>query len=756
MYGREPAAVAPAGCFTHLAAGLAVELPEDRFMLYFLIRVLVNSLAAALVMHVVPGLRLSPYSLVNAPVAATVIYLEIGLIFTLLRAVVRPLILFLAGRLYLWSMGLLALAVDTFIFLLLSYLAPTVWQVGGTRLFSAILGAMLMGLVVAVLEALTGLDSPLIAEGRRSPFYWRWLGMLPTGQRNRIVESLRTQQMVNTIQRYMVDIVVGISPFGGIRRTSQRLIYRRRQTLSDQSPAAKMRLMLQELGPTFVKFGQMVSSRSELLPEAWLLELEQLHDDVAPFPASQVEQVIRRELGKPPAEAFAAFDLTPLAAASTAQVHAATLPSGEHVVVKVLRPDIAVTVKGDLNVMQDGLALVERRLPWSRQFGGSALFHEFAANVLTELDLANEAYNARMLAHNMAKFPWVHVPQIYGAYSTSKVLTQERVTGVKINDGLALDAAGIDREALATRFLRALLQQVIFDGFFHADPHPGNVWVNTETGNVIFLDMGLMGYLTAQDRFSLGELIWALQDRDARAATRVLVAMCKPAPQQNFAILQRDIERLINHNLLFTDAPPSLTLVMSQIVEVLVHHGLQMRAEFTLAIKSIGQGESIMRSLLGDKPTDYMLDVAYTQLKELLRSELAPGDMLDRVGKPLAHDILGRLPGLLTATTSLLDDFQRGQLAFQVTVDSLDERTRTLRVALELSVRRVVISVLAVGLLLGSALTLLFPLEGIVEGAENLLVRRVAELGFTVGALLILALLLSVLWQSVRKQTKSQ
>lgn len=722
-------------------------------MLYFLLRVLVNTLAATLVMHVVPGLRLSPYTLTSAPLAAAVSYLAIGLIFTLLRAVVRPLILLLAGRLYLWSMGLLALVADTFIFLLLTYLTPTVWQVGGTRLFSAILGAMLMGLVVAALEALTGLDSPLVAEGRRSPFYWRWLGMLPTGQRNRIVESLRTQQMVNTIQRYMVDILVGISPFGGIRRTSQRLIYRRRQVLGDLTPAAKIRLMLQELGPTFVKFGQMVSSRSELLPEAWLLELEQLHDDVAPFPTSQVEQVIRRELGKPPAEAFAAFDLTPLAAASTAQVHAATLPSGERVVVKVLRPDIAVTVKGDLNVMQDGLALVERRLPWSRQFGGSALFHEFAANVLTELDLTNEAYNARMLAHNMAKFPWVHVPQIYGAYSTSKVLTQERVTGVKIADVAALDAAGIDREALAIRFFRVLLQQVIFDGFFHADPHPGNVWVNTETGNVIFLDMGLMGYLTAQDRFSLGELIWALQDRDARAATRVLVAMCKPAPQQNSAILQRDIERLINHNLLFTDAPPSLTLVMSQIVEVLVRRGLQMRAEFTLAIKSIGQGEAIMRSLMGDKPTDYMLDVAYTQLKELLRSELAPGDMIDRVGKPLTRDVLGRLPGLLTAASALLDDFQRGQLAFQITADSLEGRARGLRADLNASVRRIVVSVLAVGLLLGSALTLLFPLEGLASEVESQVIRRVAEFGFVAGALLVAVLLLSTLWQALRNRS---
>jgi putative membrane protein len=195
-------------------------------MTYFLIRVIVNTLAAAIVMNVVPGLRLVPFTYFDEPFAAIFSYIVVGLIFGVLHAFVRPLILFLTGRLYIWSMGLLALVTDTFIFLLLSYLAPTAWQVGGTRLFSAILGALVMGLVVMVLEALTGLDSPHLLEQRHSPFYWRWLGMLPTGRRNRVVENLRTQQMVSTIRRYGVEILVGISPLGGVRRTFQRLIFR--------------------------------------------------------------------------------------------------------------------------------------------------------------------------------------------------------------------------------------------------------------------------------------------------------------------------------------------------------------------------------------------------------------------------------------------------------------------------------------------------------------------------------------------------
>jgi ubiquinone biosynthesis protein len=722
-------------------------------MAYFLVRVVVNALAAAIVMNVVPGLRILPYAYYFNPLAGILLYTVIGLIFGILHAFIRPVILFLSGRLYIWSMGLMALAADTFIFLLLSYVAPTEWQIGGTRLFSAILGAMAMGLIVMILEALTGLDSPHLMDKSHSPFYWHWLGMLPTGRRNRIVENLRTQQMVSIIRRYGVDILVGISPLGDLRRAFQRLIFRRRPVLTDQTPVAKVRLMLQELGPTFVKFGQMVAGRSETLPIEWQVELGHLQDDVAPFSFREVREIIHRELGKPPEEAFATFEPKPLAAASTAQVHAATLPGGVSVVVKVRRPNIEVTVKGDLNVMQDVLNLVERRVRWSRQFGMSTLFQEFAENVLTELDFANEAYNARLLCHNMQNFPFVQIPAIYVTFSTTSVLTQERVEGIKISDVPALDAAGFNREEVAVNFFRVLLQQVLFDGFFHADPHPGNVWVNTETGHVIFLDMGLMGYLALEDRFALGELIWALQDRDAQSVTRVLVAICRSSRGYDSTALQRDIERLVNRNLLFGDSSSSLTEMMKDLVTVLLHHGLQLRKEFTLAIKAIGQGESIMRTLMGDQPTDYILNVSYTQLKELLREQLTAENIIDNTGKPLIREIMGRLPALQAATTSLLDDFQKGQLAFQLNIDSIDQRVTVLQTSLELGIRRVVLSVLLVGLLLGSTLTLLIPFEGRVGEFESRVIRLIAESGFAISTLFIISLLAYTLWQTIRKPT---
>ena len=196
-------------------------------MVYFLIRVVVNTVAVAIVMNVVPGLRLVPNSSLPEPFATSIAYISIGLIFGVLHSVVRPAILFLTGRLYIWSMGLLALATDVFIFLLLSYLAPAVWQVGGSRLFSALLGAVLLGVIVMGLEVLFGFDAPRVSEVRKSPFYWRWLGMLPTGRRNRLIENLRTQQIISTIQSYAIDIFMGFTPLKGFRRSMQRMIYRR-------------------------------------------------------------------------------------------------------------------------------------------------------------------------------------------------------------------------------------------------------------------------------------------------------------------------------------------------------------------------------------------------------------------------------------------------------------------------------------------------------------------------------------------------
>jgi ubiquinone biosynthesis protein len=720
-------------------------------MIYFSLRVAVYSIAAAVVMRLVPGLRLVPVSGLPEPAATLSAYIVIGLIFGVLHSFIRPLILVLAGRLYIWSMGLLALATDVFIFLLLSYLAPATWEVGVSRLLSAIIGAVLMGLIVLALDALFGFDAPRAAEVRKAPFYWRWLGMLPTGRRNRLIESLRTQQMIRIIESYIIEIIISLSPLRGFRRAMQRLIYRRNVRLTEDNPAVMLRLMLQELGPTFVKFGQLAASRIEILPADWQRELARLQDDVQPFPLVEVEQAFQDAWGKSPSAIFASFDPQPMAAASTAQVHAATLHNGDAVVVKVRRPNIAVTVKGDLNVMQDVINMAEQRMTFFRQFGLSDLFNEFAENLLVELDYGNEAYHARRLQQNMHKYACVQIPKVFGAQSTSGILTLERVEGVKISDVAALDAAGVNREETAQQFFRALLQQLLFDGFFHADLHPGNVWVNLQSQRIIFLDMGMMGQLTLSDRILLGELIWALQDRDAHATVQVLVDLCKPAPRRDAISLERDVDRLIHRHLVFEESTASMTTVISELVGMLLQYGLQLRREFTLAFKAIGQGESIMRILMGDKPPDFIINIAFTTLKDMLLNQLEPQQMISLAGKSLAREAIHRLPALLSATSALLDDFQHGQSAVQINAGSIDQRMNRLQAGLAQDIRRVVLSVSLAGLLLGCTLILLVPNWENINEPYAQAIRNAAVLGFAFSAPAIVILVLSTLWQSLRR-----
>ncbi|MBP9501533.1 MAG: AarF/ABC1/UbiB kinase family protein, partial [Candidatus Promineofilum sp.] len=379
--------------------------------------------------------------------------------------------------------------------------------------------------------------------------------------------------------------------------------------------------------------------------------------------------------------------------------------------------------------------------------------HGFSQNILIELDYTNEAYHARLLRHKMQKLPNnIHIPMVYDDWSTTSVLTQERVAGVKITDVAAIDAAGIDREELALNFFRALLQQLLFDGFFHADPHPGNVWVELQTGQIIFLDMGMMGHLGRNDRFVLGRLIWALQDRDARMVTRNMVAMCVATNRHDAAALEYDVERLINRHLLLASTPPEITAIINDMVGLLMRHDLRLRKEFTLAFKAMGQGETIMRALMGDKSPDAILDITYTTMKERLLAQFRSQDLV-ATGKPMAREVADRLPELLIATSALLDDFQRGRTPLLPGQREIGELTDNLQQSVRQGVRRIVMSVLLAGLLIGSSLVLLTPLEGRVSEYEALAVRLIAVSGFVISAAAILIMLLAITVSTLQQRT---
>ena len=272
-------------------------------------------------------------------------------------------------------------------------------------------------------------------------------------------ENLRLQQVYGVFLRYGFDIALDRPGFiGTLRKSMQEWVWDLPKDLEIPPLPTKIRLMMEELGPTYVKIGQIVSSQASTLPSEWQYELEKLQSNVPPFGEDQVRQILMEELKGTPEELFAEFSIKPLAAASTAQVHRAVLHDGTEVVVKLQRPDIRKQMKADIGILSNASRVFSSRISSMQAFDLSGMVNEFGSNALLELNYVGEAYNALRLAENLAGCPGVHICKTFPEYSTSRVLTMEFVRGVKISDVEAIDAAGIDREVLAANTLRALIK----------------------------------------------------------------------------------------------------------------------------------------------------------------------------------------------------------------------------------------------------------------------------------------------------------
>lgn len=261
-----------------------------------------------------------------------------------------------------------------------------------------------------------------------------------------------------------------------------------------QEIGEKLRQALQELGPTFIKLGQIASSRRDLVPPMIAFELEKLLDHVTPVPFEQIREIVQFELDGPLEEFFSEFSEEPLATASIGQVHVARLHSGETVAVKVQRPDIRPTMETDLAILSDLAKFLEEKADWARTYRLRDMFVEFSRSLHNELDYRVEGRNSERIAKQFENEPTVVIPKVYWDFSTDKVLTMDKIEGIKANDLDKLDEGGYDRKLVARRIFDSMLHQILDDGFFHGDPHPGNIFILPD--NVVsFLDFGMVGKL---------------------------------------------------------------------------------------------------------------------------------------------------------------------------------------------------------------------------------------------------------------------
>lgn len=569
----------------------------------------------------------------------------------------------------------------------------------------------------------------------------------------RIQEDLRLQQVYNTLLRYGYDAALNRSAvLGGFRHSMQTWVWRLPKGWEEPSTAVKLRLMLEELGPTYVKIGQIVSSQASTLPLEWATELTRLQDRVPPFPSDQVRERIIAELGAPPEQVFGSFEPQAFAAASTAQVHRATLKDGTRVAVKVQRPDIMRTMRADLGVLQNAARVVSGRSETVRTIDLVGMLEQFSSGVLAELDYRNETYNALRLAENLKALPGVHVPVVFTELSTSTVITEEFVQGVKISDVEAIERAGLDREEIARNALRALVKQLPVDGFFHADPHPGNLLIDLDTGVITFIDLGMMGELDLQQRLRLGQLMLVAQQANVDGMAAALRGMSTPfAGEIDEKAFRRDFARRMGRYMGHGKVV-SFGQVASEGFELLRIHGLRLDADLTLAVKALVQTESVARAL---STGSGLLTEGVPMLRDMAVEAVTGEKIYEEARKQamsVAGQVMERIPTLTDATTKWLDQYQKGR--FEVTVDT-SQLTKEVDKLSRLG-REIVIAVVLVGMLIGSAVASYGIASLHLTGGVWTLLSRIAPVGFVLSLVLAFVIVLRLTWRWLRGGSPEQ
>jgi len=439
---------------------------------------------------------------------------------------------------------------------------------------------------------------------------------------------------------------------GGV--TPEKRAQRRRRI------AIWVREQLLDLGPTFIKVGQLFSTRADIFPAEYVEELAKLQDQVPAFGLDQVAQIIETDLGKPLDKLFLNFEPTPLAAASLGQVHRAELPTGEAVVVKVQRPGLRQLFQIDLAIVKDIARYFQNHPRWGPGRDWLGIYEECARILYEEIDYLNEGRNADEFRRNFRNVTWLKVPRVYWRYCSRRVLTLEYLPGIKISHYSALDAAGLDRRRLAELNARAYLEQVLHHGFFHADPHPGNIAVDPD-GSLIFYDFGMMGRLHPQTKEKLVQTLMCIVDRDADGVIEALVQLKALVPQGDMGPVRRSLQYVLDHLL---DKPlemQSISAISEDLYALAYDQPFRFPATFTFVMRAFSTLEGLGRGL---DANFQFFHIATPYALEMMEQRNHSNDLWGELGRQAAkmsHSALS-LPRRVEETLTKLE---RGDLVLR-------------------------------------------------------------------------------------------
>lgn len=473
---------------------------------------------------------------------------------------------------------------------------------------------------------------------------------------------------------------------------------RRGQELDpDKSRAAHLRLALEELGPTFIKLGQALSTRPDLIPPEYIVELQGLQDDVPPVPWGELREVFAQELGVPIEEAFLRVDPVPLASASLGQVHEAYLRDGTAVVVKIQRPNIETLIETDIDVLYDLARLVGERSDLGQLSDPAEVVTEFADALRSELDYRREAHHIERFAENVKEMDDALVPRVFWPLSSKRVLVMSKLDGIKVRDLEALEAAGVNRKRVAERLSDVMFKSVLDDGFFHADPHPGNILVLPED-KLGIIDFGRMDTLSETDRRRMAVLVKAVIDFEETKAAEILSEFSDDPLEPER--LEPDVRRLLKRYQGLPLGEIKLGEMMQALMQVAYRHHLKLPHEWVLLMQSLSMVEAILSEL---DPDFDVIEAAEPHIARLQRRRLHPESWLPPAIETTEDWLtLGR--HFPKSASRLLRQAERGQLRFEMHVpEVLDSLPKVDQAANRLSISLLLAAlIVALGLIVPS------------------------------------------------------
>lgn len=496
--------------------------------------------------------------------------------------------------------------------------------------------------------------------------------------------------------------VLGIS--GVLERAGRVLHWHSTSEISQLEAPVRIRRALEELGPTFVKLGQVLATRVDMFPPHWIAEFEKLHSQVPAVPYEILHPGLVAAIKGEPAEVFAGFDPVPLAAASIAQVYRATLKDGTPVVVKMRRPGIEGVIRADLRILEHAAKLLESEVPDSRRYDPVQIVSQFRRSLNRELDLAKEARNIDQFARHFADDPLVKIPRVYWEFTNDRVNVQEEIIGMAGVAPDKLHAQGLDPKLLAARGADTVLRMVLEHGYFHADPHPGNVLFLPDN-RIGMIDFGMIGMLTNPRRNQLIDLLHALTRTDEQGVLQVLLDWSGESVRDEERLAYDVVELLQNYdNLQLKDV--KVGALLNDITALMRDNNLVLPADLTLLFKTLITLEGLGQQL---DPEFHMIDHVTPFVERIIQQRYTPQALWER-GRRSVRETLEVMADVPRDLRHLLRDMRRGRVKVDLDLKRLDQFGHQL----DSASNRLTMGILTASLVVGSSIIMT------VEGGPQL------------------------------------